>query len=103
MELFDPLIVNSQLHQAIRVVASVVVALQLGQVYLINIPTRLENGACLRMQAANDDCLVHTLESHSKEEESCDFDVTWQVDEDLTQCSDLLLPVWVIVSRTPLC
>ena len=40
------------------------------------------------MYAAHDDCLLHTFESHTKEEESGYLDVAWQIHKDLAKSCD---------------
>ncbi len=41
------------------------------------------------MDAAHYDCLLHTFKGHTKHEKPSDFEVTRQVDEDLTEGCDL--------------
>jgi hypothetical protein len=63
----------------------VVIALELRQIDLINESTSnsSEYRARLLMDAANDDGLLHALESHSKQEQSCNLQVAREVHKDL--------------------
>lgn len=48
------------------------------------------------MDSSNVDCLLHALEGHSKQEDACNLQVNWQIDEDLAKCCDLGLVLLLV-------
>ncbi len=63
VKLVDPLLIDTQEHDAVGVTALIVHDLELGQVHRISfLAAAAEDGPCLRVETAYRDCLRHAFE-----------------------------------------
>jgi hypothetical protein len=79
MPSLHPVFKHLQQHDTIRVPTLVVRALNPSNFYMVCESVRFEHRSGLRVDAADNDGLMHTFQGHAEKKQACDFYVAGEV------------------------